>query len=253
MTDPDPQLCAARDLLAGSGRVVALTGAGISTESGIPDFRGPQGLWTRDPDAEKLSDIHHYVTDPAIRRKSWRWRLESPVWQARPNPGHAALVALERRGLLDTLITQNTDGLHQLAGNDPQRVIEIHGTMREVQCLDCAYRVDWAPIRDRLQAGEADPDCPECGGILKSATISFGQSLIARDLERAERAARGCDLLLAVGTSLGVYPAAGVVPLARAAGARVIIVNGGPTEMDHLADAVLEGRIGELLPALVEP
>jgi NAD-dependent deacetylase len=238
--------------LAEARRIVALTGAGISTESGIPDFRGPQGLWTRDPDAEKLSDIRHYLADPAIRRKSWRWRLESPLWQAQPNAGHRALVELERRGKLDTLVTQNTDGLHQLAGNDPKRVIEIHGTMREVQCLDCHYRVDWEPIRERLEAGDPDPACPQCGGILKTATVSFGQELVMRDLLRAQDAAEHCDLLLAVGSTLGVYPAAALVPAARRARARIIIVNGGPTEMDDLADAVVQGRIGEVLPALVD-
>lgn len=243
----------AKDLLITARCVLVLTGAGISTESGIPDFRGPQGLWTRDPDAEKLSDIRYYVSDPAIRRKSWRWRLESPLWQAEPNAGHRALVELERRGRLDTLVTQNTDGLHQLAGNDPQRVIEIHGTMREVQCLDCRYRVPWVPVRERLEAGDDDPACPECGGILKTATISFGQNLILRDLLRAQEAAEHCDLLLAVGSTLGVYPVAGLVPTASRTGARIIIVNGGPTEMDDLADAVLQGRIGELLPALVGP
>lgn len=245
------ELKQARNLLNAVRRVMVLTGAGISTESGIPDFRGPQGLWTRDPDAEKLSNIDDYVSDPVIRRKSWRWRLESPVWQAQPNAGHHALAALERRGQLDVLVTQNTDGLHQLAGNDPQRVIEIHGTMREVQCLDCRYRTAWETIRERLEAGDDDPACPECGGILKSATISFGQSLVMRDLLRAQDAAEHCDLLLAVGSTLCVYPAAALVPTAHRAGARIMIVNGGPTEMDDLADAVLQGRIGELLPALV--
>lgn len=243
----------ARAWLHAARRVVALTGAGISTESGIPDFRGPQGLWTRDPDAEKLADIRYYLSDPAIRRKSWRWRLDSSVWQARPNAGHLALVELERRGRLDTLITQNTDGLHRIAGNSAGRVIELHGTMREVQCLECSYRVSWDPVRQRLEAGEDDPPCPECGGILKSATVAFGQSLIASDLRRAEAAVRRCDLLLAVGSTLAVYPAAALVPLAQSAGARVVIVNGGPTAMDNLADAVLQGRIGELLPILVEP
>lgn len=246
------ELDRAREWLRDARSVVALTGAGISTESGIPDFRGPQGLWTRDPDAEKLSDIRYYLADPAIRRKSWRWRLDSPIWQARPNAGHLALTELDRRGQLSLLITQNTDGLHQLAGHAPDKVVELHGTVREVQCLDCPYRVHWEPIQQRLAAGEADPECPECGGILKTATISFGQNLIARDLRRAEQAARGCDLLLAVGSSLAVFPAAGLVPLAHNAGARVIIVNGGPTEMDALANAVLHGRIGELLPALID-
>ena len=232
-------------------QVVALTGAGISTASGIPDFRGPQGLWTRDPDAEKLSDIRYYVSDPAIRRKAWLARRDSPVWQASPGAGHHALARLERLGKLKTLVTQNIDGLHQLAGSTDERVIEIHGTLREVACLGCSYRVDMHAVLARLAAGEEDPDCPECGGILKSATISFGQSLVAEDLARAEQAARECDLLLAVGSTLSVFPVAGLVPIAHKVGARVVIINAQATAMDDLADAVLVGDIDKLLPQLV--
>ena len=232
-------------------RVVVLTGAGISTDSGIPDFRGPQGVWTKDPDAEKLSNIHYYLSDPVIRKKAWRSRLDSVAWSAQPNAGHRALAALEQRGKLHALITQNIDGLHQLAGNSSDKVIEIHGTMRYVRCMSCSYYVPMETVAARLQAGEEDPDCPDCGGILKSATISFGQNLVAVDLQRAEIAANTCDLLLAVGSTLSVYPAAGVVPLAKYAGAKIIIINGGPTEMDDLADAVLQGQIGKLLPALL--
>jgi NAD-dependent deacetylase len=231
--------------------VVALTGAGISTDSGIPDFRGPQGVWTRDPAAEKLATLQPYVADPEVRRASWRSRLESPAWTARPNAGHAALVTLERRGKLGTLITQNIDGLHQIAGSSPAKVIEIHGTMREVTCLACGERAPMERALERVRAGEDDPACRTCGGILKAATISFGQALVADDLLRAQDAARRCDLLLAVGTKLSVWPAAGVVPLAKEAGARVVIVNAEPTEMDALADAVLRGSIGEILPRLV--
>jgi NAD-dependent deacetylase len=241
----------ARAWLSQAERVVVLSGAGISTESGIPDFRGPQGVWTKDPEAEKLSNIHYYVSDPDIRKRSWRMRLESPVWQAQPNAGHRALVELERRGKLDTLITQNIDGLHLLAGHSPERVIEIHGTMRQVMCLRCGERQPTERALARLRAGEADPLCQSCGGILKVATISFGQNLIAADLQRAEQAARRCDLLLAVGSTLSVYPAAGVVPLAKRNGARVIIVNGASTEMDGLASALLRGSIGEILSQLI--
>ena len=232
--------------------VVVITGAGISTESGIPDFRGPQGVWTRDPDAEKLSNINYYLADPEIRKKAWRSRLDSQAWAAQPNTGHRALAELEKRGRLDTLITQNIDGLHQLAGNSPQRVVEIHGTMREVTCMSCADRNPFEHVIERLNAGEEDPPCQKCGGILKSATISFGQNLVAADLLRAEQAAKDCDLLLAVGSTLSVYPAAGVVPIAKRTGARVVIINGSPTEMDSIADVVLRGSIGELLAKLVE-
>ena len=251
VNDTPPALEQISAWLEGATRVVVLTGAGISTASGIPDFRGPQGLWTRDPDAEKLSDIHYYVSDPAIRRKAWRARRDSPVWQASPGAGHYALARFEQSGRLHTLVTQNIDGLHQLAGSADERVIEIHGTLRQVACLQCRYRVAMAVVLKRLANGEEDPDCPECGGILKSATISFGQSLVAKDLARAEQAARECDLLLAVGSTLSVFPIAGLVPMARKAGARVVIINAEPTAMDDLGDAVLMGDIDDLLPQLV--
>jgi NAD-dependent deacetylase len=239
-----------RGWIEAAERVVALTGAGVSTDSGIPDFRGPQGVWTRNPEAEKQSTIQHYVADPEVRRRAWRSRLQSPAWSAQPNAGHRALVALERRGKLDTLITQNIDGLHQAAGSSPERVVEVHGTMREVVCLACGQRAPMERALARVRAGEDDPPCRTCGGILKSATISFGQSLVPEDLRRAELAARRCDLMLAVGTKLSVWPVAGVVPVAKDSGARVIIVNAEPTEMDAMADAVLRGSIGDILPRL---
>src|SRR5438094_3330222 len=234
-----------------SGRIVALTGAGISTESGIPDFRGPQGVWTKNPGAEKTATLDHYMADPEVRKQAWRNRLESPAWQAEPNAGHRAIVALERRGKLHTLVTQNIDELHQKAGTDPAKVVEIHGTMRHVMCMSCGERAPMERALERVRAGEDDPPCRTCGGILKSATISFGQNLVPEDLERSERAVGACDLLLAVGSSLTVYPAAALVPLARAAGARVVIVNAEPTPYDDIADGVVQGRIGDVLPAIV--
>jgi NAD-dependent deacetylase len=240
-----------RRWIDGARRIVALTGAGISTDSGIPDFRGPQGLWTRNPEAEKMATIHHYVADPEVRRRAWKSRVDSPAFGAQPNAGHRALVHLERRGLLDTLITQNVDGLHLAAGSSPERVIEIHGTIREVTCLDCGERAPTERVLARLRNGEEDPPCRTCGGILKTATISFGQGLVEADLLRAQRAARQCDLMLAIGTKLSVYPIAGVVPVAKEAGARVVILNAEPTEMDALADAVIRGPITPLLPRLV--
>ena len=183
--------------------------------------------------------------------RSWRDRLASPAWHAKPNSGHLALVALERRRTLDALITQNVDGLHQMAGSSPARVVEIHGTMREVTCLACGERAPMERALARVRAGEEDPPCRTCGGILKSATISFGQALVQADLLRAQRAAERCDLLLTVGTKLSVYPVAGVVPIAKEAGARVVILNAEPTEMDRLADVVLRGQIGALLPKII--
>ena len=237
--------------LRGAGSVVVLTGAGISTESGIPDFRGPNGVWTKDPKAEKLSNLHFYMSDPEVRVASWQARLVHPAWTAEPNAGHRALADLERRGRLDTLVTQNVDGLHQKAGSSPERVIEIHGTVRQVVCMACGERAPMERALDRVRAGEADPPCRSCGGILKSATISFGQNLVPADLARAEKAARGCDVFLALGTTLTVYPVAYLPEMALEAGARLVIANAEPTPFDRRADAVLRGNLGDVVPRLV--
>ena len=239
-----------RRWLSAARRVVALTGAGISTESGVPDFRGPQGLWTKNPTAEKLSNIHYYMSDPEVRKLAWRQRLDHPAWQAQPNAGHRALAALERAGRLHALITQNIDGLHQKAGNLPEKVIEVHGTVHEYLCMNCESRGPMPVVLDRVRGGEEDPPCRECGGILKSATISFGQALVPKTIDRAMRAASEADVLLAVGSTLQVYPVAGTVPRAKAAGARVVIINAEPTGFDEIADAVIQQRIGDVLPAI---
>ena len=231
--------------------VAVLTGAGISTDSGIPDFRGPNGVWTKDPAAEKLATLQHYVADPEVRKRSWKIRTDSPMFTARPNDGHRALAALDAAGKLHTLVTQNVDGLHQQAGVDPDRVVEVHGTIWRWACLVCEAGGPIDEVLVRVRNGEDDPPCPRCGGIVKSATISFGQSLRAGDMERAEEAALSCDLFLAVGSSLQVYPVAGIVPLAKQAGARLVIVNAEPTPFDGMADAVLREPISEVLPALL--
>jgi NAD-dependent deacetylase len=243
----------AREWIDAADRVTVLTGAGISTDSGIPDFRGPQGVWTKNPGAEKTATLSHYMADPDVRRQAWRNRVESPMWDADPNVGHHALVDLERRGKLVALITQNVDGLHLKAGTSPDLLIEVHGNTREVVCMQCDERAPMERALARVRAGEEDPPCRTCGGILKSATISFGQNLVEEDLIRADWAARNCDVLLAVGSTLGVYPVAGVVPIAKREGARVVIVNAEPTEMDGIADAVLRGSIADVLPPLVSP
>jgi NAD-dependent deacetylase len=235
-----------------SSSVVVLTGAGISTDSGIPDFRGPNGIWTREPVAERLSNIGYYVADPAVRRESWRRRLEHPAWTARPSRGHHALVDLERAGRLEVLITQNIDGLHQAAGTTPQRVIEIHGTIHSSICLACGDRRPMPETLQRVRAGDEDPACVACGGILKSATVSFGQNLDPSDLARAEEAARSCEVFLAIGTSLTVYPVAALPEGALRSGARLVIVNAEPTPLDQKAHAVLRGGIGSILPELVK-
>jgi NAD-dependent deacetylase len=202
------------------------------------------------PAAEKLSNIHYYMSDPEVRRLSWKSRLDHPAWTAVPNAGHIALVELERRGKLHALVTQNIDGLHQRAGSSPEKVIEVHGTVHDVVCMECGWRGPMRAVLDRVRAGEDDPPCEACGGILKSATISFGQPLVAAVIERAMRAAEAADLLLAIGTSLQVYPVAGVVPTAKMAGARVVIVNAEATPFDDLADAVVRDPIGDVLPAI---
>ena len=244
----DPSIV--RSWIDASSRVVALTGAGISTESGIPDFRGPQGVWTKDPKAEKLSNIHEYMADPEVRRQAWQGRLRHPAWTATPGPGHLALVDLERRGKLHALVTQNIDGLHQRAGSSPDLVIEVHGTIHDVVCMDCGWRGPMGPVLDRLRTGDEDPPCTECGGILKSATISFGQQLVPEVIDRAMQAAGEADLLLAIGSTLQVYPVAAAVPRAKAAGARIVIVNAEPTHFDDIADVVIQQRIGDALPAM---
>ena len=233
-------------------RIVVLTGAGISTDSGIPDFRGPQGVWTKNPVAEKMSNIHYYLADPEVRKASWQNRLGSPAWSAKPNPGHQALVELEKRRKLHALITQNIDELHQLAGNSPELVIEVHGSMRRFMCWGCGMRGPMQVVLERVRAGEADPKCNDCGGILKSDTISFGQQLVPEVIDRAMRVAAEADLFFALGTSLQVYPIAGTFDLARSAGARTVIMNAQPTPFDDEADAVLPGSISELLPKLVK-
>lgn len=241
----------AREWLADAGSVTVLTGAGISTDSGIPDFRGPSGVWTRDPEAAKLFTLDAYLADPEVRRRAWQNRRDHPAWQARPNAAHRALVALERAGRLRAIVTQNIDGLHQRAGSAQDKVIEIHGTLSEVECLSCGDRGPMRATLDRVAAGDADPPCLACGGILKSATISFGQALNAMVLRRAVAATEECDLFLAVGTSLTVHPVAGLVEIAVHAGARVVIMNAEPTPYDPIASARITDPIGTALPAIV--
>jgi len=234
-----------------SDRVVVLTGAGISTESGIPDFRGPEGVWTRNPGAEARADISFYLADRAVRREAWRSRAEHPGLRAEPNAGHRAIAELEARGHLSLLVTQNIDGLHLRAGSSPERTVEIHGSVREFVCLTCGERGPMEVALERVRAGEEDPACLVCGGILKSATISFGQALAARDLFRAQQAADEADLFLAIGTSLTVYPVAELPVRALRNRGRLVILNAEPTPLDGRAHAVLRGRLGEVLPAIV--
>jgi NAD-dependent deacetylase len=231
-------------------RLTVLTGAGISTDSGIPDFRGPSGIWTKDPAAEKLSTYQAYMADAELRRRSWQNRLAHPAWAAGPNPAHLALARLARSTIDTQVITQNIDGLHQRAGTPPGRVIELHGTMSSVVCTGCGDRTAMADALARVQAGEGDPPCTCCGGILKSATVMFGQALEPGVFERAAAAAAGCDLMLAVGSTLIVEPAASLCAIAAGAGAALVIVNRDPTPYDRAATAVIRDPIGTAVPLI---
>ncbi len=232
--------------------VAVLTGAGISTDSGIPDFRGPAGLWTRDPAAEKMSTYQVYVADPAVRQRSWQARLAHPAWTAKPNQAHIALARLAASGIDTRVITQNIDGLHQRAGLADDRVLELHGTMYSVVCTGCGARTAMSDALVRVQAGEADPPCVDCGGILKSATVMFGQSLDADVLSRAAGAAQAADLFLAVGSTLTVEPAASLCAVAVRAGAPLVIVNRDPTPYDDIATAIIREPISAAVPAIVD-
>jgi NAD-dependent deacetylase len=237
--------------LRNARRVTVLTGAGISTESGIPDFRGPNGVWTKNPAAEKTATLQYYMSDPEVRRHAWQNRINSGMWNAEPNAAHRALVELERKGRMHTLVTQNIDGLHHAAGQSPEIVVEIHGNVREAKCMACDWRGPMQETLDRVRAGEGDPGCLHCGGILKSATISFGENLVAADLHRSQLEAGRADVFVAIGTSLAVYPAAGLPEIALRNGSRLIILNAEQTPFDPMADVVVRDQLGDVLPALV--
>lgn len=249
MRDPDVETVA--EWLRGAARVAVLTGAGVSTDSGIPDFRGPDGVWTKNPEAERAATIQHYVASREARVRAWANRIHSPMRAAEPNAAHHALAELERLGRLDTLVTQNIDGLHQAAGSSPERVVEVHGAVRDYACLRCGRGGPIEDALERVRGGEEDPHCERCGGILKTATISFGQPLVPAVIERAQLAAAACDLFLAIGTSLTVHPVAALPEIALRAGARLVILNAQETPYDAWASAILRGGVGETLPAIV--
>ena len=238
------------DWVVAARQVTALTGAGVSTGSGIPDFRGPQGLWTTQPEKERLFSIDAYLSDPDVRRQVWQLRLENPAFTTEPNAAHLALAELERLGHLHAVITQNIDGLHQAGGSDPDRVIEVHGTVHEVECLECGRRVPSPPVLEQVRAGDPDPRCDDCGGLQKTATISFGQSLDPAVLQQAHDATMGSEVFLAVGSSLVVHPVALLPRTALEVGARLVVVNQQQTPYDDLADVVLREDAGAVLSAL---
>ena len=241
----------ATNLLATARRVTVLTGAGVSTDSGIPDFRGPNGLWTRNPDAQRYVDFDLYRRDAEVRQESWRRRAAHPALTAEPNAAHRAIAGLYEQGRLRALLTQNIDGLHQRAGVPDDLVVEVHGSIGDTECLGCGERRSMSEALARVHAGEVDPDCDTCGGLLKSGTVFFGQPLDPTVFGRAVEAARDCDLFLAVGTSLAVQPVASLTGLAASHGAPVVIVNASPTPYDELAAAVVREPIGAVLPKLL--
>jgi NAD-dependent deacetylase len=246
------------ELLATSGRVTAFTGAGVSTESGIPDFRSPGGVWTRYDPRDLTFD--RYVSSAEVRATSWAMRREFFVRDVAPNPAHHAIARIEKAGRGHGVVTQNIDGLHQLAGST--NVVEIHGTAREVTCIGhaprhgtpdgCGFTAPHTWAFERIDAGDPDPSCPRCGGLVKSATVSFGQVLPAGAVEEATELVTTADLLLAVGSSLQVWPAAELPVRAVRAGARLVVVNDEPTPLDDLATLVARGRAGEVLPGAVD-
>jgi NAD-dependent deacetylase len=231
--------------------VALLTGAGVSTDSGIPDYRGPNGLWRRDPDAEKLVTYEYYMGDPEIRRRSWRMRLEQHALRPEPNAAHGAVAGLERSGVPVRVITQNVDGLHQQAGMPARKVLELHGTARSFVCTGCHARGPMEEAFARIEAGEDDPACRECGGILKPATVMFGERLDPVVLGEAAAISKACEVFVAVGTSLQVQPAAGLAGVAADHGARLVIVNAEPTPYDDRADQIVREPIGTALPELL--
>ncbi|MEV6521540.1 Sir2 family NAD-dependent protein deacetylase [Longispora sp. NPDC051575] len=231
--------------------IAVLTGAGISTASGIPDYRGPRGVWRQDPTAERLVTIGPYLAEPEVRRRAWRMRLDIGAHAARPNAGHLALVELERGGLPVRVLTQNVDGLHQRSGLPAHKVLELHGTAAEVRCAGCGDRGGMAEALARVTAGEDDPACRACGGVLRPCTVMFGEPLDPTVIGQAEIIARACDVFLAIGSSLQVYPAAALPLIALKEGARLIVVNGEPTPYDALAAEVIREPIEEAVPALV--
>ncbi|MEU5181511.1 SIR2 family NAD-dependent protein deacylase [Streptomyces longwoodensis] len=231
--------------------VALLSGAGISTDSGIPDYRGPGGLWRRDPEAEKLVTHSFYMADPDIRRRAWLMRRDAGALGAEPNAAHRAVAELERSGVPVRVLTQNVDGLHQLAGMPARKVLELHGSARSVVCTRCHARGSMRDALARVEAGEDDPPCLECGGVLKPATVMFGERLDPVVLGEAVAITKACQVFLAVGTSLQVEPAAGLARVAVDHGARLIVVNAEPTPYDDLADEVVREPIGTSLPRLL--
>lgn len=250
-THDDAAMERAHRILASADAITVLTGAGISTDAGIPDFRGPEGLWTKNPAAERASTIQHYLTDDEARRASWRMRLDTRLVNAQPTAGHHALVDLEKQGRLGHLATQNVDGLHRKAGTTPSLLTEVHGSVSGIMCVSCDWRGEVQPVLDRVRSGDDDPRCETCGGILKTTVVMFGEMLPEGAMEDCIAAVDRADAFLAVGTTLEVGPINSMAFRARTKGLPVVVVNRGETAADAFADAKVEASISEVLPALL--
>jgi NAD-dependent deacetylase len=237
--------------MRGVTRVAVLTGAGVSTDSGIPDYRGPSGVWTRDPSLANAFTYKAFMAEAALRRRFWLAYVGHAAWGAEPNVGHRAIAALERAGVAVRVLTQNVDGLHQRAGSSPRKVLELHGTMHEVVCTGCGRRTPSRDTLARVEQGDTDPRCVDCGRILRLAVVMFGQHLDADVAGHAQRIAAHSGLMLAVGTSLRVEPVASLCAVAVNAGNRLVIVNRDPTPYDDIADEVIREPIGTALPSIV--
>ena len=248
MTD---QIEQAADLIKDSEKIVVFTGAGVSTESGIPDFRSPGGLWSK-YDPEDFT-YQRFVSDEKARHKYWQMSTEffHSLQSVKPNAAHIAIAKLEAIGKLDCLITQNIDGLHQIAGVSPERIIELHGTARSVSCLSCKKRYDRDGVQERIAKGDKAPRCDDCNGLLKPATISFGQAMPEQETAEALKRSGGCDLFIVIGSSLVVQPAASMPVVAKERGARLIIINREATPHDYMADLVIQGSAGSVLPDIL--
>lgn len=245
-----PQVARLRELLKAANNIVVFTGAGISTESGIPDFRGPQGIWK----SMTPIDFNDFVASEKMRRESWSRKFSGDdlMGQAEPNAGHLAIAKLVQAGKVSHIITQNVDGLHQRAGTPDHQVIELHGNANYAKCLDCMKRFELEPIKKAFLAAGTLPHCDQCNGIVKTATISFGQAMPVQEMQLAEAATKDCDLFLALGSSLTVYPAAGFPVFAKKQGAKLVIINEQPTDLDPVCDLLINAKLGPTLAAAVD-
>jgi NAD-dependent deacetylase len=247
--DIETGIAGLRELVNAADVIQPFTGAGISTECGIPDFRSPGGLWTK----YQPIPFDQFIASAAMRSESWRRRfaMEAQFSTARPGCGHLALASLHRMGKIPAVITQNIDNLHQASGFAADKVVELHGNTTYATCLDCSRRYELAWVKERFDAGDCAPDCDDCGGYIKTATISFGQAMPEAAMRRAQDLSAACDLFLAIGSSLVVWPAAGFPLLAKRSGARLVIINREPTDFDDMADLVIRADIGRTLQPFV--